>query len=236
MVAKKAQPKVEKMSDFVSRIFGASPVKPLQEHIAKAVECAEQLIILIDAVIADDSAKVVQTQEKITILENEADDLKKELRLHLPKSLFMPVARGDLLSVLRIQDNIANKTKDVAGLIVGRQMRFPPPLTEVFRVFVDKALAAARQAQKTVGELDDLFESGFKGKEVEITQSMIHELDRAENETDKAQVEVRTILFGIEKDYPAVDVMFMYKVIDLVGDVADAAQRVGSRLQLLLAR
>ena len=44
------------------------------------------------------------------------------------------------------------------------------------------------------------------------------------------------ILFKKEKDLPAVDVMFMYRVLDLIGDLADLAQRVGSRLELMLAR
>jgi uncharacterized protein Yka (UPF0111/DUF47 family) len=31
-------------------------------------------------------------------------------------------------------------------------------------------------------------------------------------------------------------VMFMYNIIDWIGELADCAQRVGSRLQILLAR
>jgi uncharacterized protein Yka (UPF0111/DUF47 family) len=30
--------------------------------------------------------------------------------------------------------------------------------------------------------------------------------------------------------------MFLYKIIDWIGDLADRAQQVGSRLELLLAR
>jgi len=33
-----------------------------------------------------------------------------------------------------------------------------------------------------------------------------------------------------------VEVMFLYKVIDWVGALADLAQRVGSRFELMLAR
>ena len=35
---------------------------------------------------------------------------------------------------------------------------------------------------------------------------------------------------------PPVDVMFLYKIIDRIGELADCAQKVGSRLQLLIAR
>ena len=37
----------------------------------------------------------------------------------------MPVSRQDLLEVLLRQDKIANMSKDIAGTIVGRQMKLP---------------------------------------------------------------------------------------------------------------
>jgi hypothetical protein len=37
-------------------------------------------------------------------------------------------------------------------------------------------------------------------------------------------------------DLNPVDVMFLYHIIDWVGDLADLAERVGARLEILLAR
>jgi uncharacterized protein Yka (UPF0111/DUF47 family) len=50
------------------------------------------------------------------------------------------------------------------------------------------------------------------------------------------QVALRAELFKLERDLFPVDVMFMYKVIEWIGDLADQAQRVGSRLHRVLAR
>ena len=65
---------------------------------------------------------------------------------------------------------------------------------------------------------------------------MIGELDTLENRADEMEVTIRAALFALESEMPPVDVMFLYRVIDWVGDVADRAQKVGSRLELLLAR
>ena len=65
---------------------------------------------------------------------------------------------------------------------------------------------------------------------------MIGDLNSIESETDKIQVQLRDILFDLEDDLRPTDVMFTYQLIEGVGKVADLAQRVGSRLQLLLAR
>jgi hypothetical protein len=79
-------------------------------------------------------------------------------------------------------------------------------------------------------------ETGFGGREVSLVQEMIKQLDDIESDTDKMQVKVRAELFKKEKDLPPVDVMFMYRVIDWIGDLGDLSQRVGSRLELMLAR
>ncbi|MEN8133437.1 MAG: DUF47 family protein, partial [Pseudomonadota bacterium] len=80
--------------------------------------------------------KATATRGEIERLEHEADDLKKEIRLHLPKSLFMPVPREDLLELLLVQDMIANRTKDVSGPVVGRKMQIPAPIAEQFLEFL----------------------------------------------------------------------------------------------------
>jgi hypothetical protein len=84
--------------------------------------------------------------------------------------------------------------------------------------------------------MDELVETGFRGKEVTLVESILSDLDDIESDSDRLQREIRSQLFAMEKTLDPVDVMFLYKVIDGTGDLADLAERVGSRLQLLLAR
>jgi predicted phosphate transport protein (TIGR00153 family) len=221
---------------YMSGIFGSSPVSPLQVHMSKVYACASELVPLFNAVINEDWDEVSKLQKKISDLEIEADVLKKELRLNLPKGLFMPVNRQDLLEVLLMQDKIANTAKDIAGTVVGRHMKLPESVHENYIRFVERCVAACKQARKAINEFDELVETGFSGREVEIVTEMITKLDSIESDTDNLQREIRAQLFEIENDLPPVEVMFLYKVIERTGDVADRAQAVGSRLMLMLAR
>jgi hypothetical protein len=92
-----------------------------------------------------------------------------------------------------------------------------------------------KQALEVINELDDLLESGFRGREVGHVEDMIKVLDQIENETDQLQGKLRQNLFGLEDTMRATDVIFTYRLIEWMGNVADDAQRVGSRLQLMLA-
>ncbi|MGI3129606.1 MULTISPECIES: TIGR00153 family protein [Halopseudomonas] len=217
-------------------LFGRSPIGPMQQHIAKAHECAAQLLPFIEALQAEDWAEAARLQQHIAQLERDADKLKKDVRVHLPKSLFLPVPRSDLLELLSVQDKVANRAKDIAGLMLGRRMVIPAPLFPAFRAFVSRSIDAAAQALTAMNELDELLETGFAGREVTLVERLIEELDRIEHDTDNMQISLRQELYQLEKGLPAVDVMFMYQIIEWIGDVADRAQRVGNRLELLMAR
>lgn len=220
----------------ISNMFGTSPVRPLQKHMESVQVCISQLVPFFDAVLAEDWDEARKQQTEISRLENAADDLKRELRLNMPNSLFMAVSRRDLLEVLTMQDKIANKAKDIAGLITGREMSFPDDFGPLLKDFIARSIDASAQAQKAINELDELVETGFRGNEVQLVVAMIQKLDEIESDTDKIQVKIRTALFAIEADLNPVEVMFLYRIIDWIGDLGDLSQRVGSRLELMLAR
>ncbi|MEL7022612.1 MAG: TIGR00153 family protein [Pseudomonadota bacterium] len=223
------------MSNVFASIFGTSPVGSMEKHIAVAHKCANQLVGFFKAAIAGDWEEAQRIREKIEDLENQADDLKKEIRLNLPKSLFMPVPREDLLKLLLVQDMIANRAKDVSGIVMGRQLQVPGPIAEDFLVFVERCTDATRQARQSVRELDELFTTGFRGAEAKLVEEMIEVLDTIETETDGLEADLRRKFFAIERDYEPVNVMFLYQVISLIGEIADMAERVGRRLELLLS-
>lgn len=220
----------------IFNMFGKSPIKPLQEHMSKVADCAEALIPFFKAVIAGDWATAKKTQKEIAKLENDADDIKRIVRMNLPKGLFMPVARADVLGLVSLQDSIANRAKDIAGVVYGRRMNFPQEVSSEFEAFLQVCVNATLQAKKAINELDELQETGFSGQEIKIIEKMIKELAQIEHKTDKLQIDIRKHMFANEKTWPPIDVIFMYKIVEWTGELADKAQNVGDRLQLLLVR
>ncbi len=220
----------------LSSLFGKSPISPLQSHMTVVVSCTELLCNFMASAIANDWQQAEEIFDRMSELEHEADAMKRKLRLHLPKSLFMPMDRTDLLNMLSQQDRIANRSKDIAGLMLGRKMSIPDGLEDQMTEFVTTSVEACRQAHKAINELDELLEVGFIGKEVDFVETLISELDVLEDRTDQLEQDIRHSLFEKEKQLPPIDAMFLYQVIDIIGEVADLSQSVGGKLQLLLAR
>ena len=224
------------MGSFISDMLGRSPVEPLQAHIKTAYDAAALLPDLFQAANLNDWVKVDEITEQVKHLENEADDQKNDIRSNLPKSLFMPVPRQDLLELVLVQDKVANISKQIAGMVRLRKLQIPPALADDFIAFVDRCVDAAKKAKQSVNELDELYETGFRGAEVKVVEKLIAKLDKIETETDNMQTDLQESVFMMETELPPVEVMFLYKVIDMVGDVADQAERIGRRLELLWAK
>ena len=90
----------------ITQMFGRSPFKPMQEHIAKSQAAAAELIPFIKAILIKDWETADACQQRIAVMEGEADKMKREIRQNLPGNLFLPVPRNDLLELLRTQDKI----------------------------------------------------------------------------------------------------------------------------------
>jgi len=218
-----------------ANLFGRSPFKPLQEHMRVVQRCTGEIPELFEALCEGDGDRVRQIQEKIFNLESQADDIKNDLRAHLPKSLFMPVDRRDLLEVLDLQDSLADTAQDIAGLLVERSMGVPDPMKKSLMNMVRRCVDACMHAARIIERLDELVETGFRGPESDAVIEMVEELNKIESDTDRMGMELSRSLFGHEEDMKPISVVLWYDLIKLIGSLADDAEKIGNRLRLLLA-
>ena len=220
------------ISDLISR----SPFGPIQVHMEKSKECAEELLVFLDAVIDNDWNNANKSRKKIKALEKDADKLKAETRDLLPKGMFLFVPRGDLLDLIGLADEIPNTIKDISGLVYGRQIVIPPQISASFKEFASEAVEIVSTAALAVDQLSEVSRLAFGSRASDALKKIISKLDSLEAESDKSEVTVRRQLFDIEKDLPPVDVMFLYDVINKIGELADRAEQVGHRLTLIAVR
>jgi len=220
----------------LAALFKRSPFKAMQEHMRCAVECARLVDPLFEALIAGNQVEVEAIKEKIYEAEDRADRIKNKLRINLPRSLFMPVDRRDLLEVLQMQDSIADTAQDIAGLLVERPMEVPESMKAPLRLLTARCIDACEQSAKVIEELDELLEMGFRGREATQVEAMVEELGQIEDEADELELQLTRILFQLEDEINPVSVMMWYRLIEWTGDLADYSKKVGNRLRLLIAR
>ena len=220
--------------NIISRLFGKSPFEPLYQHMLKVKECVDLVGPLIDALIAGDRKKLEEIAEKIFKAEHDSDLVKKEIRNNLPRGIFLPVDRGDILSFLKEQDKIADSAEDLAVLVTLREMKVPEELKDELKDLVDKALLTGETAMKVSSEIKILAETSFGGSEAKKVMDIIEQLKKEEHETDMAQMRLAKKLFSIEKKLDPISVMMWLQIFRELGTLANHAENVGDRLRVML--
>jgi predicted phosphate transport protein (TIGR00153 family) len=225
-----------KTTSPIAGLFGKSPFQPMQQHMEVVARCVEKVAPLFQALQDGDRDKLLAVKEEIYALEQEADDLKNKIRSRLPKGLFMPVDRRDLLDLLKAQDSIADTAQDIAGLLAIRKMEIPDALKGQIVPYVRRSLDAVTQCSAIINELDELVETGFRGRAGEKVENMVDALNALEGEADELGMVLVQTLFEHEDEMQPLSVIFWYEQLRRIGNIADHAENVGDRLRLLIAR
>jgi predicted phosphate transport protein (TIGR00153 family) len=199
-----------------------------------AVGCVKEVLPLFEDMAAGRVETFADRRGTIDRLEHEADDIKNEIRSHLPKRLFMAFERRDMLEILDNQDSIADRAQDIAGLVDQRSMVIPEPLAEPLLDLVGKVIATCEHAGRVIQELDELLETGFSGREAGRVEETIAALNAIETETDELEERAQRRIFSMEEEL-GVSTVFWYQLVNWVGRMADHAEKVGNRLRLLIA-
>lgn len=219
---------------IISKLFGKSPFEPLHQHMLKVKACVGLVRPLMDAFLKGEQEKVKDVAKKIFKAEHDADIVKKEIRSRLPKSILLPVARGDILRFLKEQDNIADSAEDLAALLILRKTTVPEELKEKLKNFVDKVLETYEVAMTVSSEIKLLAETSFGGEEAHKVMELIEQLKVKEWEADKAQMIAAKKMFSIEKKLDPVSVMMWMHIFRELGTLANHAENAGDQMRLML--
>lgn len=217
-------------------IFAKSPFGPLARHTVRVHDTLVLTRPLFEAFVEGDWEKTAEINRRISRLEHKADILKNDIRDHLPKSLFLPVDRGDVLRFLKAQDRIADRVEDLGMLLTMRRTPTPEAMKEPVLEFVDSVVRAGEEWFRAARELPTLQEASFTGPEVEKMLRRIGKISDLEWEADKLQADVSKQLFEHEDEIGPVSIMLWTNIFRTLGSVANYAERTADFLRVMLAR
>ena len=215
-------------------LFGRSPFAPLQSHMDSVSLCVQRLPDVFEALEQKDYARLEQLAEEISKLEHDADLIKNDIRNHLPKSLFLPIDRGNLLEILSIQDRIADKVEDVAVLITLKPLELFPTFKEEFKRFLQKNIETFNEAKSIIKELHELVESSFGGIEAEKVRSMVDEVAFREHEVDIIQRELLKALFKAEDQLNYITFNQWQRLFESIAAISNLSENLAYRVRMTL--
>jgi len=228
---------VLKSTSPLSGLLRKSPFKPIQQHMRAVFLCICSLPPLFEALFNQEREALLECADQISKMETEADKIKSTFRLNMPKTLLLPVDRKDLLGLIADQDSLADTCEEIGKILTYRDMNVPIELKALLDELLEGTVEVSGEAKKMIEELDELVEVGFGGdREVDKVTALISGVRKSEHNIDSILNRTRQALFAIENQLNPIDVMFWYKIIELVGNISDQAENIADRLLLFLSR
>lgn len=215
-------------------LFGRSPFTPLRAHMEYVGQCVHLLLELFEALDAQDHARIEQIAALISIHEHQADITKNDLRNHLPKSLFLPIDRNNLLEILQLQDSIADRCEDAAVLTTLKPLVLLDTFKQDFMLFLKKNIETFDEVQNIIQELHELLESSFGGLEADRVKAMVETVAFKEHEADLLQRNLLKNFFAHEELLTFVTFHLWQRIFEAISAISDFSQNLANHVRMTL--
>ncbi len=218
----------------LSNLFGRSPFTPLRSHMEKVASCVHKLPALFSFLEKDDPEGMNRVANEISNLEHEADITRDAIQTELPKSLFMPIERRDLLEILKLQDQIADSVEDVAVMMGLKSLSLPFAVKPDFELFLTKNIEAFDTVVLIVKELHELLESSFGGIEADKVRQLSRTVAAKEREGDQIQKKLVKGLIDYEHEMSYSTFFLWMKIFEKIAAVSNISERLGNQIRMTL--
>ncbi len=210
-----------------------SPMDGLVEHYDKIAECIatidDSLECYVSGGVCREFEELTRTIDEI---ENHADVIKRNIRNHLPKGLFMAVEKPLFLNYTKFQDNILDAAQDALHWLAMRKVSIPESIQKDLIYLLDAV------ARTTV----------LLGPALHATIALVHgeSLDRDGTKECYRKVRserdnVRKLKNALQKKVYAMDIDFkdIYQLIhfiDCLDDMGHNTENCADHLRAMIAR
>lgn len=220
----------------IASLFGKSPFFPLQEHMDRVASCVMKLEDAFKAFKSQDNEKLEAVAKEISKLEHLADLAKNNIRNQLPKSLFLPIEREMILTMLSIQDNISDTAEDVAILFTLKSITIKEELYNDFEQFLNKNIHCFEKAHEIISALHELFQSSFGGIEAESVRAMAEDVAYQEHQVDLLQRKLLKKLFNMEEELSYAAFHLLMRILEDLSRISDLSENLTNCIRIILER
>ncbi len=215
-------------------MFMTSPFEGLQEHAEKVKECTWAFQQAIACYLSPKCKTFEELRDEVTRLESEADAIKRRIRGHIPKRTMTPVSTFLIFRYLKQQDGVLDAVEDTLDWISYRsETKIPAELEKDFALLINAVIDPIEKLASMVAEARQYFKS-YSEKQRVVVKNIIHTLHQQEREVDNFEYIIKKKVFNMEID--AVSIIYLVRLTEIIGSIADHAQNAGDMMNAMLSK
>ncbi len=222
------------MRTALMNLFRQSPFEGLKKHAQLIRDVAPVFRDAFNAYMLDNSVEFETCHNKVTIIEDQGDRIKRNIRGHLPRGILLPMDKFKLLWYLREQDKVLDAAQDTLHWLSYRKTLIP----EVFGgdlLFMVEKITEVQESVYPLVETAELYFQSFSEKERTNVKMKIRNIRELEFQSDQVE---RSLLSDI-LSYPfenATSAYHLSELVRLMGGVSNHAENAGDMMRAMIAR
>lgn len=219
----------------IGGIFGRKPFGPLNEHMLKVTACLDVFSKMMNYFIEGNFEEAQKAAEKVTVLENESDIIKNEIKRLLSGSIFNAAQRAEIMQLLKAEDDLSDGANDIANIIILRKTLVPEPLKEPFKDLLALIVDVCRKFAHIIRELQDFEHGSFEGKDfLDNTARDIEEVHTSEHPIDALRAKILKELFEMESKVDVLTILMLKDIIEKMHKITSQAENAADAVGRLL--
>ena len=222
------------MRIVLANLLKRSPFENTFKHAVKVAQCGPIFVEAVQAYFKPDRDKFEFLKEEIRDIEAEADRLKRNIRAHLPVSIFMPVEKSVFFTFLREADKVVDCVKNALYWMSYYNLDLPQDIQRDYVLLAKEVGDYVGFMPEMVLRAHTYFKSRMEQDRVAVKE-IIREIRFREKESDDLE-KALFIRLCADEAIPPKTFFIMIRLVETTGDIADHLENSSDMMRAMIVR
>ncbi|CEP79117.1 MAG: TIGR00153 family protein [Defluviitoga tunisiensis] len=196
------------------------------KHLDKIQEGLDVFQEVLELYLTNQYEEMMEKVQKVSLLENQADILRRKSISVMYEGAFLPNLRGELLALIESVDKVMNKIQSVSESLDFQRPKIPEE-------FKEDILKQNQYVRETYKHLKSSIESLFLN--IEKTNEDILKVEEFEHKEDVLEKSMIKKLFSMG-NLELAEKLELRDIFSQIGDIADRAEDASDRVSVIVLK
>jgi predicted phosphate transport protein (TIGR00153 family) len=220
------------MKSIVSRLLPKdTPIQLMIDHVKVIADVSKVMEELVTKYL--DHKDISELVTFIAEKENDADDIKMNLRKLLERNVKVPFSKRELIYAMHLQDDIIDMMKDIAKKMSLNELDFDldKKVREDFLQLVQEAMKAIEHLGDEISQLKKVMASAFAKRFRKKEEREIDKIEALEHKVDKLTLKLGKWSYSQKNVLNPVDLIFFNELVMIFADISDVAENLAQMIR-----
>lgn len=222
------------MRSALLSLFRRSPFDGLKKHAELIRQSAPIFRMAVDAYVTGQTDEFEKFHNQITLIEDQGDHIKRNIRGHLPRGILLPMDKIQLLWYLREQDKVLDCTQDSLHWLSFRKTVIPEEMHEDLMLLVDKVANVLSSILHLVEAGERYFQT-FTEQHRTVVKEAVREIRELEFHSDLVERKLLADILSFPFEN-ATSAFHLTRLVEHMGDISNHAENAGDMMRAMIAR